>query len=515
MFKIIGHFSNYQEFRSATNVKEYNKVLGVILNVLGKSQVIEDEHAVKHYVKKEQLILCNDNSCLLPQLDRKILLSNILRKERDAELQFPQEVDDESKEIIEQFVSEKLPFFERSGLESMVFDSEGDPPFSIHFKQSGNKLAIYLEAEGMKSFNLLEGKEKELILHWPEAKLLGLSEEELEALKAYVKENKETFAAYELDKPLKIQRKNESIPLSLLLVPDAAGRVSRIILLPRSEHVGIVGKGSFKEVKYAYDLTRGEQLVKKFMAGKERKIVKDLQDQDAVLKVRAERQKKVDKTKGFQHFEPLATGTLESLITKRLSQKEKMELVGGLLKALKEFHDKSTDSTSNYYHGDIKPANILYKKMPDGSYKVFLSDFGFTNRTSGYAGTPQWISPEHANRWHRKAGEKKIQGQALDVWAMGLLIGSLLKGYELPDRFFSEIVSEHIRNNADKADLTKNIIKKLSFMDQSTMDRFIGKFRPLTRDPQVNKAWNIVQKMLDVDVGTRITAEKALEEFNT
>lgn len=514
MLKIIGRFLNYQEFKSFTGVKEYNKVLGVLLSVLGKSQVIEDEHAVKHYVKKEQLINCNNHSCLLPQLDRKILISNILREGRDQELQFPEDVDSDSKELIERFVSEKLPLFERSGLESMVFESEGDPPFSIHFKQSDNKLVIYLEAEGMKSFNLLKGKEKELILHWPEAEKLGLSQDELDELKAYVKENKQDFAARKLEKPLKIERKTENIPLSLLLVPDATGRVSRIILLPRSEKVGIVGRGAFKEVKHAYDLTRGEQLVKKFMAKKESKIVRGLQDQDAVLKVRAERKKEVEEKRGVQHFEPLATGTLESLITKKLSRKEKIDLVGGLLKALKEFHDKSVDSNSNYYHGDIKPANILYKKMPDGTYKVFLSDFGFANRTSGYAGTTEWVSPEHARRWHAKDQNKKIQGQALDVWAMGLLIGSVLKGYELPDHLFNDIVKEHHRNEGEKIPLHKKILGKLILLDQSMMDRFITRFRPLTRDPQLNKAWDIVQRMLTVDSGDRITAEEALEQFN-
>jgi serine/threonine protein kinase len=51
--------------------------------------------------------------------------------------------------------------------------------------------------------------------------------------------------------------------------------------------------------------------------------------------------------------------------------------------------------SNKIYHNDIKPANILYKKKPDGTYEFALGDFGLLGsvRNSQFAGTPRYQSP--------------------------------------------------------------------------------------------------------------------------
>jgi hypothetical protein len=495
--------SSFREFKQDADFKEYRRFPGVLLRFFGHAQTIEDEIGIKHYIRKEDLRKLDANLYQLPKLDYKILLNKVIRSQT-IELQFPMVLSREEKKGIAAFIEKKFNQFTRSALMHQVYESN-DPPFSIEFRNSDNKLSIFLEIPGQRAFDLIDGKDKEIQFYWPDdAALLGLTEEEMQKLDDFIEENREALNQEELEHPRKIERKEEGIPLSLLLVPGGDGKVGRIILLPRSEVVGIVGKGSSKAVKKAYDLTSGEFLVKKIASEKEGIIVRQLQDQKRVLKLRAETKKEVEGKVKVRQYELLGDGTVGNLINRSLTKNQKIQVIKQLLKALKAFHEKTTNDGARYYHGDIKPENILFKIDSDGNIRIFLSDFGFTNKRTGIAGTPAWVSPEQGTRWHKshqhEPYDHQILGNELDVWGMGLVMASILSGRAFCDTFLT-------------GDHKGEVLESLSKLTQSGVDEQIHSYRNLERDSELQSLWDIIRGMLSVNPQERWTAEQALEQF--
>lgn len=82
---------------------------------------------------------------------------------------------------------------------------------------------------------------------------------------------------------------------------------------------------------------------------------------------------------------------------------------------------------ANVVHRDLKPANVFLVKQSDGETWVKLLDFGLARRAnqelSRIAGTPDYISPEHAIG--------KPAGPPSDVYALGILLFHTMTG-QLP-----------------------------------------------------------------------------------
>lgn len=502
--RMLQHLPSYREFQQETQFKEYRKFPGVLLRFFGHAQTIIDEQGIKHYVRKDDLRRLDRDLYRLPELNHRILLDKVL-KCLIIELQFPGELFEDEREGIEAFVKKKYDQFTASGLDHKTYDSSGEPSFSIEFRRAADKLSIFLEIPGLKAFDLVTGKNKELQFYWPEnLNLLGITEEERQKLDDLLNGLKDQLSTERLEHPWKLERKVEDLPLSLLIVPGGDGTVGKVFLLPRSEKVGIVGEGSYKAVKKAYDLTSGDFLVKKITSEREGQTVKNLQDQKRVLKLRAETKKVVNGENMLRQYEPLADGTLRNIVGRSMTKKQKVDLIKQLLKALNAFHEKTTQKGSRYYHGDIKPDNILYKQEADGTIQLFFADFGFTNRRS-IAGSPAWISPEHAVRWLKletlDPQDRKVQGNELDVWAIGLVIASLLAGRNFPREF--------LKCESEKDETLEALCK----LTQADVDEQILRYQGLERDSGLKRNWDIVRGMLSVDPKERWAAEQALEQF--
>lgn len=501
--RVLQHISSYGEFKQNADFKEYRTIPGIFLKIFGHAQSIVDERGLTHYVRKEDLRSLDANLYQLPDLNHKILINKVFKCE-ELDLKFPVELSDEEQTTIQAFIEKKYTHFSRSGQDHKVFDALGDLSFSVEFRKTEDKLLIFLEIPGVGSYDLIEGKEKELQFYWPEdVSLLGITEDEQDVLSTFLEEYLEGLGDAELMHPLKVKRKIEGIPLSILLVPGVNGRVEKILLLPRSEKIGVVAKGSYKAVKKAYDLTSGEFLVKKIMSKKEGQIVKELQDQKRVLKLRVETEKAVNGEEMLRYYEPLADGTIENLIRSPLTSEQKIQVVKQLLKALTAFHKKTASDGRPFYHGDLKPANILFTQDPDGTIQLFLADFGYTNRRSGVAGSPDWVSPEQGRRWHQYLlhlpYDKVILGNALDVWATGLIIASLLSEEFFPGAFI-------------KVEGKEKVLESLSLLKQKSVDEQIRHYRRHS-SRTLRPVWDIVRGMLSVDPEDRWTAEEALERF--
>lgn len=124
---------------------------------------------------------------------------------------------------------------------------------------------------------------------------------------------------------------------------------------------------------------------------------------------------------------PLAKGDLHSLTANRiLSEDNCRRLSKQLLSGIKYIHSQQL------IHGDIKPGNILIFESPSspGKYIAKICDFGFAEMVGpsgllphrGMRGSYGYFSPEQLN--------SRPYGQGIDIFAIGILIFTLLVGYE-------------------------------------------------------------------------------------
>jgi calcium/calmodulin-dependent protein kinase I len=122
---------------------------------------------------------------------------------------------------------------------------------------------------------------------------------------------------------------------------------------------------------------------------------------------------------------PLAKGDLHSFaVNKVVGEENCRRLCKQLLEGLAYLHRE------RLVHGDIKPGNILLFESAGGKYFAKICDFGFTERIDdsgflpyrGMRGSLGYFSPEQL--------QKKSYGQPVDMFALGIIIYTLLCGYE-------------------------------------------------------------------------------------
>ena len=122
---------------------------------------------------------------------------------------------------------------------------------------------------------------------------------------------------------------------------------------------------------------------------------------------------------------PLAKGDLHSFaVNKVVGEENCRRLCKQVLEGLQYLHGM------NLVHCDIKPENILLFESAGGKYFAKICDFGFTERIDGSGllpyrgmrGSLGYFSPEQL--------QKKAYGQPVDIFALGIIIYTLLCGYE-------------------------------------------------------------------------------------
>jgi serine/threonine-protein kinase len=98
--------------------------------------------------------------------------------------------------------------------------------------------------------------------------------------------------------------------------------------------------------------------------------------------------------------------------------------------------------TAGVVHRDLKPANVYLARQSDGREYVKLLDFGLARRSnnlevSRVAGTPDYISPEHARG--------RPPGPSADLYSFGVMTFHLLTG-QLPFKGSSaaELMRQHV-----------------------------------------------------------------------
>ncbi len=138
-------------------------------------------------------------------------------------------------------------------------------------------------------------------------------------------------------------------------------------------------------------------------------------------------------------MEYLEGETLEHRLERegRLKPEVVVPILDEVLAALGAAHD------AGIVHRDLKPANVFLIKQSDGRPWVKLLDFGLarrnTNDVSRIAGTPDYISPEHARG--------RPAGPPTDIYAVGILAFHLLTG-QLPFKGNTpmEVMEKHVHS---------------------------------------------------------------------
>ena len=98
---------------------------------------------------------------------------------------------------------------------------------------------------------------------------------------------------------------------------------------------------------------------------------------------------------------------------------ESLRVFGQLCSAVQYAHEHGV------IHRDLKPLNILFRQLPDGTEQVVLSDFGLsvnvdaTHHTFSQAGTLEYMAPEQF---------RGIVEPASDIFALGVILYQLCTG---------------------------------------------------------------------------------------
>lgn len=160
-----------------------------------------------------------------------------------------------------------------------------------------------------------------------------------------------------------------------------------------------------------------------------------------------------------------------------LNEEEASVMIRKITSALAHMHSKGI------IHRDLKPENLLLtSKLPDAEIK--LIDFGLAKKISNdtvahsFLGTRGYLAPEMLQR--------HAYDKAIDVWALGIIVFVLLCGC-LP---FDD----------DSSRITSEVVARKKFALR--FPRWASNLSPSAKE--------LMQKLLDVNPKTRITAEEAL-----
>ncbi|XP_071156426.1 mitogen-activated protein kinase 14-like isoform X1 [Mytilus edulis] len=185
--------------------------------------------------------------------------------------------------------------------------------------------------------------------------------------------------------------------------------------------------------------------------------------------------------------------------TQRLSDDHVQFLVYQILRGLKYIH------SAGIIHRDLKPSNIAVNE--DCELKIL--DFGLARHTedqmTGYVATRWYRAPEIVLNWMH-------YGQTVDIWSVGCIMAEMLTGKALfpgndhidqLTRVLSLVgtPSQKLLDKISSPEARNYVASMPKWPKKDFREVFIGA-NPLAID--------LMEKMLDLDSETRVTAEDAL-----
>ena len=202
-----------------------------------------------------------------------------------------------------------------------------------------------------------------------------------------------------------------------------------------------VGEGTFKVVKKVYSISVRTLQLKEAVAYAKFKEKSSMSTEEVKTEVAFSKRIKAGLSPGeipkfvqvHEVFKIKRPAVMKGLMMELCSgdtigvtqNPSKFSLKDRLILARDEAEGIAQMHRSKVIHSDLKPANILFKKLPDG-YRALISDFG-TCRIAGTeididSGSILYMAPERLKT--RKIRAKESQ----DLWALGFCIFELIYG---------------------------------------------------------------------------------------
>ncbi len=197
----------------------------------------------------------------------------------------------------------------------------------------------------------------------------------------------------------------------------------------RFEIIREIGQGGMGVVYEAFDRKRGQRIaIKSAKLGFRRLLSPEL---ESALKVRHPNVCLVNEIHtaptdhgdiDFLTMEYIEGPTLQVRLSSdgRLSSDEAVEIFRQLCAGLSEAH------RIGIVHKDLKPANVILSKFPDGSPRAVITDFGLAGEralgSDNLAGTPRYMAPE---LWQGVGVSKQSDLYALGVIAYQMVTGEM------------------------------------------------------------------------------------------
>ncbi|MBI4850529.1 MAG: serine/threonine protein kinase [Acidobacteria bacterium] len=193
--------------------------------------------------------------------------------------------------------------------------------------------------------------------------------------------------------------------------------------------ISILGIGGMSKVYKAYDPSLKRYVAIKFVTNSSEESEKRLflegyaqskVEHPNICKIYELRKTEMYKFLVMQYIE----GPTLDEIANKLSLEEKVRIVMEISEAIGLVHKH------NIIHRDIKPKNIVVKKMERGDYHPYIIDFGLAQEKNVsritepgiVLGTPYYMSPEQAT------GEKEFLDPRSDVYSLGATLYELISG---------------------------------------------------------------------------------------
>lgn len=207
-----------------------------------------------------------------------------------------------------------------------------------------------------------------------------------------------------------IDPKNEGVEKNVL-GDGAFGKVIEYVLLGKRTALKI--PKSLENGEFSYDQINSHY--------KELEILSSLTSSDNIVKFEGVVERKInDATILCPVLEFCPGGSVEKG-EKLASKKEKLNVIGGVLKGLKKMHD------NNMVHNDIAGRNVLLAKLIK-KFRAKLSDFGLAGKLEEGKCPMQGAMPLRTTA--PEVIQTRESTKASDIWAVGCLIVEVMSGKE-------------------------------------------------------------------------------------
>jgi serine/threonine protein kinase len=355
------------------------------------------------------------------------------------------------------------------------------------------------------------------------------------------------------------ETKKFQLPLTVTIVKRKPQRLNSFLLWTKQ----VVAEGGERRVRLAYDLMKGEfRALKRCESEIEELVLRHFRSYpspgiERVIQFYNPQKSDHGVSIKKQHLvEPLFEGTLSSLYLQIKEQKDILSVMRQLLTGLTALHDFTpktisvssdpreldtiTTTTTTYpkaFHLDIKPHNILLRRLPSGEWDARLIDFGLVNTFFPGNGTPGYRPPEdmrllcevqpegpEGSRSPDISGQQIVEktasyNQKKDVWQLGLTFTTLLTQHlgNLKKEKILVIIPplQCIENAFRKGEKNGHLDGHIADLTQEEVDADLAELKAET-PADYAPLWNeLISKMLQVDPMQRFSSKEALERLSS